>query len=240
MWSLLLRLLFAHVLSDFVFQTDALVQKKEKIGKEKYFYLFLHSLIHSITAYVCVGMWSNYVIPLVVLLTHFVIDLIKILIKNNTKTFLLDQFLHFAVLLLLALCLTDSFNDFAFSVGNLFENQTYWIYGLAYVVILKPTSVFLSLFIKKWSSESGLFPKSLPSAGQWIGYFERILVLTFIFTGNPEGIGFLLAAKSIFRFGELRNSKEITITEYVLIGTLSSFTIAIVVGYIASWLIATV
>lgn len=41
-----------------------------------------------------------------------------------------------------------------------------------------------------------------------------------------------LAAKSIFRFGELSKSKEIKTTEYVLIGTLASFTIAILTGLI--------
>ena len=44
-------------------------------------------------------------------------------------------------------------------------------------------------------------------------------------------IGFLLAAKSIFRFGELSKAQEIKTTEYVLIGTLASFTIAILIGF---------
>jgi hypothetical protein len=48
-----------------------------------------------------------------------------------------------------------------------------------------------------------------------------------------EGIGFLLAAKSVFRFGELTKAKEVKITEYVLIGALSSFTIAILIGAVA-------
>ncbi len=51
--------------------------------------------------------------------------------------------------------------------------------------------------------------------------------------GCMEGIGFLLAAKSVFRFGELTKAKEVKITEYVLIGTLSSFTIAILIGAVA-------
>ncbi|NLT04061.1 MAG: DUF3307 domain-containing protein, partial [Bacteroidales bacterium] len=96
---------------------------------------------------------------------------------------------------------------------------------------LKPTSIFLNLFIKRWSpTESS--NQSLPNAGKWIGYLERILILTFILTGNMEGVGFLLAAKSIFRFGELSKASEIKTTEYVLIGTLASFTIAIILGTI--------
>ena len=40
--------------------------------------------------------------------------------------------------------------------------------------------------------------------------------------GCMDGIGFLLAAKSVFRFGELTKPSEVKITEYVMIGTLSS------------------
>ena len=78
--------------------------------------------------------------------------------------------------------------------------------------------------------------KGLPNAGKWIGYLERILILTFIYTNNIEGIGFLLAAKSVFRFGELNRSRDIRVTEYVLIGTFVSFTIAVVIGFGVKWL----
>ena len=52
-----------------------------------------------------------------------------------------------------------------------------------------------------------------------------------------EGIGFLLAAKSVFRFGDLNNSKDRNLTEYVLIGTLLSFGIAIIIAGIFKYLI---
>ena len=55
--------------------------------------------------------------------------------------------------------------------------------------------------------------------------------MTFVITGNIEGVGFLLAAKSIFRFGDLNKAREIKITEYVLLGTLASFTIALIVAF---------
>ena len=57
---------------------------------------------------------------------------------------------------------------------------------------------------------------------------------SFVLIGNIESVGFLLAAKSVFRFGELNKAKEIRTTEYVLIGTLASFTIAILTGLAVS------
>lgn len=41
----------------------------------------------------------------------------------------------------------------------------------------------------------------------------------------------LLAAKSIFCFGDLSKSKEVRTTEYVLLGTFSSFMISILIGF---------
>ena len=76
---------------------------------------------------------------------------------------------------------------------------------MAYIFMLKPSSIFLSLFLDKWTPASPN-TQSLPNAGQWIGYIERILILTFVLIGSIEGAGFLLAAKSVFRFGELNKA----------------------------------
>ena len=108
----------------------------------------------------------------------------------------------------------------------LFASPKWWAILTVYLLILKPTSLLLALFTRQWR-ELGMNSTSLQNAGQWIGYLERCLILTFILVGFNEAIGFLLAAKSIFRFGELSKGQEIKTTEYVLIGTLASFTIAI-------------
>ncbi len=86
---------------------------------------------------------------------------------------------------------------------------------------------------EKWSvvieKEGTGKDESLEKAGRLIGRLERFLILTFIILKQYEAIGLLVAAKSIFRFSESRK-----VGEYVLIGTLLSFTIAILVGLIAS------
>jgi len=99
--------------------------------------------------------------------------------------------------------------------------------------VLKPSSILLCSFLDKWTPASPN-TQSLPNAGQWIGYIERVLILTFVLIGSIEGVGFQLFAKSVFRFGELNKAKEIRTTEYVLIGTLASFTIAILTGLAVS------
>ena len=55
---------------------------------------------------------------------------------------------------------------------------------------------------------------------------ERLLSLVFVLLGQYEAVGFIIAAKSLLRFAEGDKAKS----EYVLIGTLLSFSLAIFVG----------
>ncbi|MGM9860408.1 MAG: DUF3307 domain-containing protein [Muribaculaceae bacterium] len=229
--AILLRLLFAHILADFFFQNDKICTGKEEKSAKGFIYLLLHSSIHSLTAYLCVAEWSNWIIPLVVFVSHTLIDYIKVaFMKKGLASFILDQLVHLAIIVILWLSLFDHsgglYRDFFSMEWNSINT---WVVFIAYILILKPTSVFLSLFVKRWTPLETA-DKSLPNAGKWIGYLERILILTFLLSGTTEGIGFLLAAKSIFRFGELSKAQEIKTTEYVLIGTLASFSIAILIG----------
>jgi hypothetical protein len=82
------------------------------------------------------------------------------------------------------------------------------------------------------SRQIALDHKSLPNAGKYIGIIERIFVLIFIVMEHWEGIGLLIAAKSVFRFNDLKESNSRKLTEYILIGTLLSFGFAILTGII--------
>lgn len=233
--AILLRLLFAHILSDFVLQTDRL--NKGKKGEKKYHYLSLHSFIHATLAYVCAAQWNCWMIPLVIFTTHFVIDYIKaVYMKENVLTLIVDQLLHVSVLFILWVSLFGEYSQVTDWIENECASPRVWMILMAYLVILKPTSIFVNQFITRWTPPE-LSSQSLPNAGQWIGYLERILIITFMLAGYMEGVGFLLAAKSIFRFGELTKANEIKITEYVLIGTLASFSIAILTGLLLQHLI---
>lgn len=233
---ILVKLLCAHLCSDFIFQTDGINNGKRKSGIKGIGYLLLHSAIHAGIAYLLVADWACWLIPAVIFASHFVIDLIKCksFREKSLSTFLVDQLCHIAVIVCLWYILIGGSISLA-----CFENLcsvNIWVTIMAYILMLKPSSIFLSLFLDKWTPVSPN-TQSLPNAGQWIGYIERILILTFVLIGSIEGVGFLLAAKSVFRFGELNKAKEIRTTEYVLIGTLASFTIAILTGIAVSHLI---
>ncbi len=63
----------------------------------------------------------------------------------------------------------------------------------------------------------------LDMGGRYIGWLERGLTLLFVLYGHPEGVGFLLTAKSIFRFGDITDASKRENTEYIIIGTMASF-----------------
>lgn len=68
-------------------------------------------------------------------------------------------------------------------------------------------------------------PAGLPGGGRTIGHLERSMIFLLILTGQAQSIGFLIAAKSVLRFGSISTEKEVS--EYVIIGTLASFSWAI-------------
>ena len=228
--SILLRLLLAHIIADFFLQTKWMVEGKENGGKRSMRMLTLHSIIHSLMAYLIVGDWSLWYIAIVIFVTHFIIDWCKIMFRGKSvSAFLIDQLSHVVVLFMLWVTILPGSISDIFKEGTDILPDNIWMIVVAYAMMLRPSAILMSLLLKRWQL-STMANSSLPEAGKWIGYLERILILTFVITGNMEGVGFLLAAKSVFRFGDLNKAKDIKTTEYVMLGTMTSFAIAIIVG----------
>jgi len=93
----------------------------------------------------------------------------------------------------------------------------------------------MRVLMGKWELEEDNTEKSLSQAGKYIGILERLFVFTFIVLNQWAAIGLLITAKSVFRFGDLSKAKDRKLTEYVLIGTLLSFGIAISTGLLYLW-----
>jgi hypothetical protein len=159
--------------------------------------------------------------------SHGFIDFLKLNFQTSeTKRiwFSVDQILHFLVIVAITLIYSNNQIDLKF-----FGNQ-FWIVFTGFILLTKPTSIIIKNIISKWTPESKTDDDSLQNAGNYIGILERLFVFCFILMGHFDAIGFLLAAKSIFRFGDLKEAKDRKLTEYVLIGTLLSFGIALLIG----------
>lgn len=224
---LFVKLLLAHLLGDFLLQPTSWVLDKEN-KKQGSIYLYIHIVLHFGLAWLLVGERSFGIFAAVLALAHGLIDLMKLHFqKPETKRswFIADQILHLITIAAIGMAYKGTLIDPAF-----FDSR-FWILLTGVLLLTKPTSIIIRNIISIWTpaSKDG-DENSLVNAGKYIGILERLFVLCFIITGHFEAIGFLLAAKSIFRFGDLMEAKERKLTEYVLIGTLLSFGIALLTG----------
>jgi uncharacterized membrane protein len=157
------------------------------------------------------------------------IDALKLLIqtkKTKRWLFFIDQLFHILIILCLVPLFTHAQNTFSLSLPS-----EYVLPLVCVVFLTKPTSIIMKTIFSKWNiSKLTKDNESLKDAGMYIGILERLLVFIFIVMGRWEAVGFLITAKSVFRFGDLTASKERQLTEYILIGTLLSFGIAILTG----------
>lgn len=225
---LFVKLLLAHLLGDFLLQPTSWVLDKES-KKHRSIYLYIHTLLHGALAMLFV--WQKdfifYAAALAVL--HGFIDFLKLQFQTASSKrswFLSDQLLHLVVIIGIAWIYTDA------GLCEMAFGEKFWTLVTAIIFLTKPTSFLIKNIISIWTPENKIdkTDDSLQNAGNYIGMLERLFVFYFVITGHFEAIGFLLAAKSIFRFGDLKEAKDRKLTEYVLIGTLLSFGIAIIIG----------
>ena len=227
---LFLKLLLAHILGDFVLQPEKWVKDKEE-KKVKSVKLYVHIGIHAVLLLFVLqfDVQEFWLGVLLIIISHYVIDLLKLYLQKKTTKriwFFVDQILHILVLLIVSAL----YVDFTVSIEHIFTNKML-LFLIFILLVTSVSAIIIKIVITQWNPESKKEnDDSLAKAGRYIGILERLFVFVFVVTNHWEAIGFLLAAKSVFRFGDLTSSKDRKLTEYILIGTLLSFGIAIFLG----------
>lgn len=107
----------------------------------------------------------------------------------------------------------------------------------SYFLAIFPAGCFINRLLKRFDI-GALQEGGLQNAGKYIGYLERFLIVTFVWSGELSAIGLLIAAKSIFRFGEIKDKEDRKLAEYILIGTFLSYSLALAVSFICKWILA--
>jgi len=110
------------------------------------------------------------------------------------------------------------------------ENDITYIMG--FVLAVLGGSCVVKAILKRYMMEK---KTGFKGAGNTIGMIERAIIYIFACLGEFNAISFILAAKSIARFNDLKDRK---FAEYYLIGTLMSILFAIVVALIVKWTIS--
>lgn len=238
-WPILIKLFLSHIITDFVFQPDAWVDDK-KTNIWKSVKLYIHGCLAGILAYMFVGSWEILWLPIIAGATHIVIDGYKSKFEENLTIFLVDQVSHIIILILCWIVITEyNLQDVLKLLRLIISSDKYLIYLFAYSLILWPSSKLIKRILSSINIKFGEdVDTGHKNVGLWIGMIERILILTFILQNNYQIIGFLIAAKSIFRhiYNGIKNS-QVTI-EYILLGTMLSFLIAIIVGLLSNTILS--
>lgn len=225
---MLARLLLAHLLGDFVLQPDRWVERRQARHFRSPF-LYLHAGVHFALAWIAAGAVGGWKMAGVIAAGHILLDGGKAALRmEGVRGFVADQIGH---LLIIALCWMPTTRV---QWGMALEHwatdaAVLWpLFGYGLVIALFPR--LIALATRQWRAGLPSEREPLMKAGRWIGIIERVLVLTFVLLDNLGAIGFLLAAKSVLRFGDLREPRDKGQTEYVLIGTLLSFGLSILTG----------
>lgn len=244
MGKILALQLLAHLIGDFILQSSKSTRSKSAKGIRSA-HQYLHAFIVFVVAWFFSFSVDFWIVALCIGLSHLLVDLsksaVKILLRQSARSyetkalimryaFVADQLLH---------CLFIYFFVYLYVAkqGMLPEfisriPSDILLIVVAFVICLKPSNVFIQTILTSYSlipSNQDLRKnRELERAGRLIGNIERCLALLFTIIGQYTAIGFIIAAKTVLRYKE----GDVMKTEYVLIGTLLSFGIAIVLGII--------
>ncbi len=226
-YLLLIKLITAHILADFPFQPDSWIkQRREKHWKSGS--LWGHVFIHGGLAWLFIFQLQAWWVAVAIALAHLMIDIWKSYRPEKLRYFFIDQSTHLIVIFIVWGLFTGFLNDMPGYLYGLMRNDNIWLMILGYVLVIWPIGIIIQQFVK-YRFEIDDDDQGLKEAGKWIGYFERILVLTFVLLSAYSALGLLIAAKSILRIGVDSKSGRKQ-AEYILIGTLMSWALAILVG----------
>lgn len=240
MEKLLVAQIIAHIIADFYLQPERMVAGKRARGFRSGS-LYLHVAIVGAMSLLAAFRCDFILFAALIAAAHLLIDALKIAIEKRWELakspalFLGDQLLHVGaicfVVFLYGRChaVIPGYLDF-------FSVRTLLVAGGG-LLCLKPANVVIRCCLSSLELTGDETPqdKTLARAGRWIGSIERLLAFAMMLLGQYTAIGFIIAAKSVLRFGEKDTHKA----EYVLVGTLLSFGIAVLlavgIGSLIRW-----
>lgn len=158
------------------------------------------------------------------------------IVNDPAARFILRNTINFSVLIAIWITSIDGWAQALPYSENLFTIRRLLMLS-AFLMVTRPAGSFIGPVLASRISGVDASGASLIGAGTMIGYLERGLIVIFILLKHWDAIGFLLTAKGILRFNDLKPDAHRPISEYVMLGTLLSFSIAICVGSVTMYLL---
>lgn len=233
--EIMIVFLLAHILSDFYFQSESMVRKKDVWFK----YLVLHSIVYGlvtliIVKLICINFENIYLS--IIIFSHFLVDAIKYLLKKNKfikehqkNIFIIDQVIHIAILMAVSYFMIKSGKSYNYNVMILdilniigISIQSIIVLIVQMLLVHKPANIFIVNIMQSYKPDNkeNSDTENTKKAGRMIGTIERIIMLFFLLIKQYSSVGLVLTAKSIARYNKISEDKEFA--EYYLLGTLLS------------------
>lgn len=216
----LVALFAAHVAADYILQNSDMAANKDKPGP-----LFLHGTVVWATSFTATGSIEWPIVLLAVL--HTVTDWIKANSAKTVSAHLLDQAAHLTTLTAIAYLFPHLWaNGHWAEAPNWVLHAALLVSGAVYAT--RAGGFAVSELMRNYDLRPS--PAGLQNAGQTIGTLERALIYLLMLSDMATGIGFLIAAKSVLRFETGKDTSPDEFrkhSEYVIIGTLASYSWAI-------------
>lgn len=237
--TILVWLVLGHLLATFYLPPAAWQASRQQMGLRApglYFAIVLYATSMSVALLISaalgqVSLSVNLVWAVLMLTSAYgVIAGVISYTQQRAWLVLAEQLAYLAVLTLVWGWLTGLLPFVTiWTLGFLLQRE-HLIVVAGFLLVAKPVSVFIAAVLKRQAEALTQPAAGLIEAGRMIGYVERWLIMSFVLSGQFIGVGFLLAAKSIFRFGDLSQAHERRLTEYMLLGTLLSFINALAIA----------
>lgn len=206
----LAALLFAHALADFLLQPARMA-----LAKDQPRMLFAHGGVVLATALAATGSLHPALFALTAV--HMAIDALKARLGRGFGAFLADQAAHLVTLGTVAALAPQIWAGGLW--GGVPQLPALFVLLSGAIFATRAGGFAIGQLMQPWAEAIRL--DGLPGGGRAIGHLERGLIFLMVMGGMAEGIGFLIAAKSVLRFGTVK--EEAKLSEYVIIGTLASF-----------------
>jgi hypothetical protein len=234
---ILFKLILWHLFVDFFTQTIVSIDhKKEYLWRSHY--LYTHCLLHIFGSLLIFGFSAGgFANATIIGFTHFVIDVWKLKQKESFTYFIFDQLFHLMVILIVYIVSTGQIASISPYIYNILSNEKIWVIAVVYLFLTMPCAYIMQYLTKHWNSElivkeNQVIDRNFNNASWFIGVLERILIVTFILYDHIDGVGYIITIKSILRYVEAVNENLSKKSDYIIIGTLASSSIAIFCGLI--------
>lgn len=248
--KIIICLVLAYLLQYFVLKPLLTPWLKTSQGNSVIF-----AVSGALLGYLFIGQWQNWQIPLFMFLANLVLDMIfhwptlyPTLVIQQHQLYENPSLQPLGGTGITKFSIELALRAVTLVLGSMFafNSAPYWepVFGMNYYGMAAVLAGWLlagcvcgewiGYFLQKIQPA---LSTGLEAGGETIGFLERSIIFVLLFLNAPTGIGLLITAKTIFRFGEINkasdNRKEV---EYILIGTLLSFFLGTLISLLTMYI----